>query len=101
LIFVCNTNELNEGECKSFSIDNSRYLLSKLDNRYYAIEDLCTHDGETLSGGRLLGQEISCPRHGALFDVTTGEVRSLPALYDVKSFQVIEKDSSLFIEIED
>jgi len=101
LIFVCDSTELNEGECKSFFINDNRYLLSKLDNRYYAIEDICTHDGETLSGGRLLGQEISCPRHGALFDVTTGKVRSLPALYDVKSFLVIEKDSSLFIEIED
>ncbi len=101
MIFVCNANELNEGECKSFSINDSKYLLSKLDDRYYAIEDMCTHDGETLSGGRLLGQEISCPRHGALFDVTTGKVRSLPALYDVKSFSVIKKDSSLFIEIED
>ena len=37
MIFVCNANELNEGECKSFSINDSKYLLSKLDDRYYVL----------------------------------------------------------------
>ena len=101
MILVCNIDELIEGECKQFNINGARYLISRIDNNFYAMEDVCSHDGETLSGGRLLGREISCPRHGALFDVTTGKVKSLPALYDVKSFPVLEKDGSLFIEIDD
>ena len=56
---------------------------------YYAMDDLCTHDGGPLAEGILDGDVIECPRHGARFDVKTGAVLCLPAVtpvpvYDVK-----------------
>ncbi|MFB0900596.1 MAG: Rieske 2Fe-2S domain-containing protein [Dehalococcoidia bacterium] len=100
MVFLCKSLELENGTCKSFFINNKSFLISNVNNEFFAIEDICTHDGEKLSGGRLLGNDISCPRHGALFDVKSGKVKSLPALYDVKSYKVINKDGDLFIAIE-
>jgi|TARA_B110000438_G_scaffold301383_1_gene356135 3-phenylpropionate/trans-cinnamate dioxygenase ferredoxin component len=100
MIFACKADEIINGQCKSFQLDGHRYLISNVNDTFFAIEDICTHDGEQLSGGKLLGNQISCPRHGALFDVTTGKVQSLPALYDVQSFAVINKSGDLYIEID-
>jgi len=46
---------------------------------YFAIEDICTHDGAELTGGAIEGTEIICPRHGARFCLRTGEALSPPA----------------------
>lgn len=55
---------------------------------YYAIEDVCTHDGSTLTGGKLEGDVIECPRHGARFSVRTGEVMAPPAYEPVPTLRV-------------
>lgn len=60
----------------------------RLNGQYYAIEDICTHDGGTLTGGEVQGREIICPRHGARFDITTGEVLTPPAYEDLVTFPV-------------
>ncbi len=56
--------------------------------RLYAIEDVCTHDGEALTGGPIDDGEIICPRHGARFCLRTGEALSPPAYEPVKTFDV-------------
>ena len=57
-------------------------------NRYYAIEDVCTHDNGPLAEGYLEGTTIECPRHGARFDITTGKVLSMPAVKNVPRYEV-------------
>ncbi|MGH8496256.1 MAG: non-heme iron oxygenase ferredoxin subunit [Gammaproteobacteria bacterium] len=59
-----------------------------LDGEFYAIEDVCTHDGEELTGGPVIGDEIVCPRHGARFCIRTGAVMAPPAYEDVPTFPV-------------
>ena len=46
---------------------------------FYAIEDVCTHDGGILTGGPVEGDEVVCPRHGARFCVRTGEALGVAA----------------------
>jgi 3-phenylpropionate/trans-cinnamate dioxygenase ferredoxin subunit len=60
----------------------------KIAGEYFAIEDVCTHDGTEIASGELDGDEIICPRHGARFCVRTGAVKSAPAYEDVASFPV-------------
>ncbi len=55
---------------------------------FFAIEDLCTHDGAELAGGAVEGAEIICPRHGARFCLRTGEALSPPAYEAVRVFEV-------------
>lgn len=72
--------------------------VSNLDGEFYAIDDLCTHDGGTLGEGRLRRGRVICPRHGAQFDARTGKVRSLPAVHDVSAYEVTVQDGALYID---
>lgn len=61
-------------------------IVFNVEGSFYAIEDVCTHDGGILSEGDLDGCEIICPRHGAQFDIRTGKVTVSPAEEDIKSY---------------
>ena len=63
--------------------------------QYYAIEDVCTHDGSEIATGCLYDHVIECPRHGARFDLRTGEVVELPAYGPVQTFEVRVKDGMI------
>ncbi|WP_426993512.1 non-heme iron oxygenase ferredoxin subunit [Methylomonas sp. CM2] len=69
-------------------IDGDEVAVFKIDGRFYAIADVCTHDGAEIASGELDGDEIVCPRHGARFCVKTGQVKCAPAYEDVETFPV-------------
>ena len=60
------------GMC-TFDVGGMAVLVANLEGGYYAIADRCTHLGGSLGKGELSGRVVTCPRHGAQFDVTTGE----------------------------
>lgn len=70
-----------------------------VDGRFYAIEDHCTHDGGNLAGGRVEGCEIICPRHGARFDIRTGDVTAPPAYEPLEIFPVRVSDGMVQVQI--
>ena len=59
-----------------------------IDGSYFAIEDVCTHDGGVLTGGPIEGDQIVCPRHGARFCIRTGEALTAPAFEATARFPV-------------
>jgi len=76
--------------------DELRIAVCNVDGEYYAIEDVCTHDGGPLDQGDLEGDEIECPRHGARFNVRTGEATLMPAVMPVRTFPIkVEGDRVL------
>ncbi len=91
-INIASQSEFPTGAWRSIDVDGAQVAVFNLDGIYYAIEDLCTHDGGTLTGGRLEGDEIVCPRHGARFSVKTGKVTAPPAYEDVACFPVHVED---------
>jgi 3-phenylpropionate/trans-cinnamate dioxygenase ferredoxin component len=64
-------------------LDGRAIAVFNVDGTYYAIDDVCTHDGGPLAEGELMGCEIECPRHGARFDVRTGKPLCMPAIEPV------------------
>ncbi len=60
------------------NLDGTLVVTYHIDGNFYAVEDICTHDGAVLSGCPLEGDEIICPRHGARFSVKTGKVTAPP-----------------------
>jgi 3-phenylpropionate/trans-cinnamate dioxygenase ferredoxin component len=80
--------EFAPGTWRSVEIEATTIAVFNLGGEYYAIEDVCTHDGGILTGGTIEGEEIVCPRHGARFSIRTGEVRAPPAYEDVATFPV-------------
>ncbi len=85
---VARREELPPGSVRVVDVDGAMIAVFNLEGEYYAIEDLCTHDGGELASGTLEGEEIVCPRHGARFNVKTGEVTAPPAYEPVATFPV-------------
>lgn len=91
--------EVGPGTAKVVEAGGRRIAVCNTGEGYYAIDDLCTHDGGPLDQGRLDGREIECPRHGARFDVTTGRALCLPAVRPVRTYPVRVADGVVEIDL--
>ena len=87
-IDVAPAEEFEPGTSRTVDVDDVIIAVFNLDGGFYAIEDVCTHDYSTLTGGQVEGEEIVCPRHGARFNIKTGEALTAPAYEPVPTFSV-------------
>jgi len=87
-VTVARVGEIPVGGVKVVRVDDQPIALFHLDDGYYAMDDLCTHDGGPLAEGYLEDHVIECPRHGARFDIKTGAVLCLPATAPVPTYPV-------------
>ena len=85
-IDACKEGDLSDGEHLTLNCTNIRVSLFFVNGTYYAIEDTCTHDGAEIATGKVVGSEITCPRHGARFCIKTGKSITPPAYEDILSF---------------
>ena len=72
-IRVADIDRLADGQNMKALANGRELLLARIGGRYYAIDNKCPHMGGSLSDGVLEGNVITCPRHGAQFDVKTGQ----------------------------
>ncbi len=96
---VAKTTDLQSGQGKLVEAGGKRVALFNVGGTFHAIDDTCTHRGGPLSEGDLAGNEVTCPWHGAVFDVTTGNVVSPPAPRGVASFPVRVQGDDVEVEI--
>ena len=96
---IARVDELAPGQYKSIEVEGERVALFNIDGKFYALKDMCTHDGGILAGGTLTGYIIECPRHGAQFDVRTGAVVRLPAYVGVETYPVSVEGNDIFITL--
>lgn len=94
-IDVAPARALSPGDYRVVEIDGTLIAVFNIDGEFHAIEDVCTHDGATLTGGPMRGDEITCPRHGARFCIRTGAVLSPPAYEDITVFPVRVHDGQV------
>ena len=87
-ISVAKAAELAPGSHRVVDVDGASVAVFNVGGDYYAIEDVCTHDGGQLTGGTIEGDEIVCPRHGARFCIKTGAALTAPAYEPVPTFPV-------------
>lgn len=97
---IARTSELPPGQRKLIRVGDRRLALFNVDGEFYAIDDVCTHDGGPLAEGELEGYQIVCPRHGARFDVRSGEVLSFPAVVPVSAYRVLIEDGEIKIDLD-
>jgi 3-phenylpropionate/trans-cinnamate dioxygenase ferredoxin component len=83
-----------------YRIGDHDVAVCNVSGQFYAIDDLCTHDGGSLDQGQLEGDEIECPRHGARFNVTSGEAIQLPAFEPVETHAVRIEGDALQVGVE-
>jgi 3-phenylpropionate/trans-cinnamate dioxygenase ferredoxin subunit len=98
-IKIATREELPVGGSKLVEVDDVRIALFNLDGEFYAIEDMCTHDGGPLVEGEVVnGCQVQCPRHGARFDIRTGTAVSFPAFSPTNVFEVSVEGDDVLIE---
>ena len=72
----------------------------KIDGQIFAYEDSCTHDGEEMGHCKVCGFEVECPRHGARFDVRTGQATRMPAISPLTTYPVTIENGQVYAEVE-
>ncbi len=85
---VGTVEELKDGERIFIEIDGKPIVILKIAGEYYAIGDVCSHDDGPVGEGIVEGLEITCPRHGAHFDIRSGKAVALPAFVDIPAYPV-------------
>jgi 3-phenylpropionate/trans-cinnamate dioxygenase ferredoxin subunit len=90
------------GEMRTIRLCDREVLLVNLGDRYYAVDDTCTHDECSLGEGELEDCIVECPCHGATFDVRTGEALTLPATRPLRVYPVrTGPDGATWVELPD
>ncbi len=96
---VATTDEMANQLAKHIEMDGEKIALFKVGGAFYALSDTCTHRGGPLSEGDVEGTEVTCPWHGAKFDLRTGAVLGPPAQTVVKVYPVKVTGRDIEIEI--
>ena len=97
---VAQVSELSAGACKVVDAEGQSIALFNVDGTFSAIDNTCTHVGGSLGEGALVDDTVSCPWHGAVFNVQTGACTGGPAASDVKSFPVKVEGDDVLVELE-
>lgn len=95
---VARQDEVAEGHAKVVVAGDQRIALARVGGTFYAMEDTCSHDGGPLGEGELFDSLLECPRHGARFDVKTGQPVTLPAVIPVKTFPVKVTGEDVYVQ---
>jgi len=77
---VASVNDLQDGQVKTVSANGKDLALSRVEGKFYAVDNTCPHRQGPLGDGELDGKNIMCPLHAKTFDVSTGSGVSDPAL---------------------
>lgn len=101
LVRLAATGDVPPGKVEVYEVEGRPIALCNVDGTFYAIDDICTHDGGSLDQGELEGDQIECPRHGALFDVKDGRALTLPAVLPVKSYPVQVDGDDVKVDLSD
>jgi nitrite reductase/ring-hydroxylating ferredoxin subunit len=93
-------NDVPVGQAITVEVRDEDIALCNVAGRIYAVANVCTHDGGPLGDGHLSGDQIECPRHGARFDVRTGEVKSLPAIVPIDIYEVKVEGDDILVDVD-
>ena len=89
------------GTAKVVDIAGREIAICNVDGEFFAIDDVCTHDGGSLDQGVLEGDEIECPRHGARFNVKTGQALCLPAIIPIRTYPVRLEGENIQVTVQE
>ncbi len=98
---IASTADIAPGQVNVYAVNGRSIAVSNVDGTFYAIDDICSHDGGSLDQGELEGDQIECPRHGARFDVKTGRALTLPAVMPVKSYPVQVEGDEIKVQVDE
>lgn len=98
---VCKLDDLVDGDAQRFDVAGHRLAIVRVGQQVFCIQDRCSHEDFSLAEGEVLPDllEIECVRHGATFELTTGQPCSLPATKPVAVYDVVVRDGVVEVEL--
>ncbi len=97
---VARVADIPDDEPLKVEIGETQIALVKADGDVYAVSNVCTHEYAEMHEGFVEGTEIECPLHGSMFDVKTGEVKSLPATENLPTFPCKVEGDDVLVDVE-
>ncbi|MGH2726585.1 MAG: non-heme iron oxygenase ferredoxin subunit [Actinomycetota bacterium] len=95
---LCRTDDIPLNESRRFDVNGRRIAVFHLPLGFFATDDTCSHAESSLSEGFIEDGTIECPEHGAVFDIATGEPKTLPATKPVGVYRVVVDGDEVFLE---
>ena len=99
LVKVVEKKDVAPGSSTAVEIRGQKVAVFNVDGTFYAIGDTCTHRGGSLSKGEVTGTTVTCPWHGAKYDLKTGGVLTPPAPQGVAGYKVVVEGDDVSIEL--
>lgn len=96
---VATTNEVDPGQARLVDVKGKQIALFNIDGQFFALDNTCTHKGGPLEEGTVSGHEVTCPWHGSVFDVRTGEVIRPPAQRAVARYGIRVTGTDVEVEV--
>lgn len=99
IITLCSKDDFNENNMLEIIHENHSYLVAKVNEDYFAVDNMCSHENSELILGCLKDKTIKCSLHGSYFDLETGKPLNEPADEPIKTYPTVIKDNNICIEI--
>lgn len=96
---VAKTNEVEPGQARLVCLKSREIALFNIDGQLFALDNACTHENGPLAEGEIWGHQVTCPLHGATFDIRTGEVLTPPAYEAVATYRVRVTGTDIEVEV--
>ena len=96
---VAEKSEIREGSSRCVEVEDKRIAVFNSGGQFFAINDTCTHARGPLSEGTVEGDQVTCPWHGATFDLKTGECTGPPAYENVDRYNVRINGDDVEVEV--
>jgi nitrite reductase/ring-hydroxylating ferredoxin subunit len=93
------THNIPAGTMVGIDSGDKSILIANVDGQFYAINNICTHMGCSLSNGTLRGNQVQCPCHGSTFDVTNGSLVHGPARLPEPSYKVTVEGENISVDV--
>lgn len=100
VVAVAKTSDVLAGTVRTFDVGGKSIAIANVNGKFYAVDNVCTHDGGPLGEGQVYEESVECPRHGARFDVKTGRAVALPAVVPVRTYPVSVEGEDIKVDVD-
>lgn len=95
---VADADDVPENGGLAVDVGGEEVAIFTLEDGYYGLSNVCTHQGGPLGEGEVEGVWVYCPWHGHQFDIRSGEHGQLDRL-NTRTYEVEERDGALFVSV--
>lgn len=100
LISLCPASDVSEGQGLQVTTGDCSVAIFKIGDRFYVIDDACTHGPGRLSEGEVDGDIVECNFHNGAFNIRTGEVAAPPCMIPIRTYHTEVRDGHIWIDTE-